>query len=86
MSRRSGLHTPRINLVTFSRYWEAYNREKEHFVDAVLSKGKVCISGKMVAAVFKICAACETSGRSGKPVDIEWKGEEIPEEYGAMKC
>ncbi len=67
----------------FSRYWEAYKLEMEHFIDEVGTGGKTSISGKMVLAVFKICNACEKSGHAGKPVEITWKSEEIPDGYSA---
>ncbi len=76
------MQTPRINLWTFSRYMEAYRREKEHFVNAVLKEGgKVSITGKMVVAVGRICEALQTSAETGEPVEIQWEDEEVPDEY-----
>ncbi len=75
------MHTPRIHLIYFSRYMEGYKRELEHFVEQVVSGGRTSITDRMVLAVFKICTACEKSGKSGEPVEIKWDPEEVPKEY-----
>ena len=75
------MQTSRIHLAPFSRYWEAYQREKEHFVEAIANGTKVCISGKMVLAVAKVFDACQRSAKSGMPEELRWSKGEIPEEY-----
>ncbi len=75
------MHTPRTNLSYLSRYWEAYQREKDHFVEAIRSGTEVSVTGQMVLAVTKVCQACSESAATGQPVPLEWTQQEVPPEY-----
>ena len=66
-----------------SRYREAYQLELDYFLDIVQG----CQScdpveeGKVVKAVSRVAMACEESARTGNPVKLEWRPEEIPNDY-----
>ena len=64
-----------------SRHAEGYKNELNHFIDVVQGQENLSVSGKMTLAVSKIATACETSARSGKPVELTWDASEIPDEY-----
>ena len=64
-----------------SRHAEGYKNELNHFIDVVQGQEELSVSGKMTLAVSKIATACELSARSGKPVQLNWKASEIPNEY-----
>ncbi len=76
------MHTPRITLTFFSRYWEGYRRELQHFVETVADgRTDVAITGRMVLADFKVCTALQRSAETGKPVEIQWEKDEVPQQY-----
>jgi myo-inositol 2-dehydrogenase/D-chiro-inositol 1-dehydrogenase len=64
-----------------SRHSNGYQIELNHFIDVVKGLEAPSVTGKMTQAVTKIATACEESAKSGKPVQIKWDKEEIPEGY-----
>lgn len=68
-----------------SRHAHGYVNELEHFINVVLGREKISVTDRMTKAVTKIADACERSARSGKPVHLTWKADEIPEGY-IMDC
>ncbi|XP_076300304.1 inositol 2-dehydrogenase [Lasioglossum baleicum] len=62
-----------------SRYMEAYQREMDHFVDVALGMTDMSVTSKQTLAVSKIASACEESAKTGKPVEIKWSSDEMPE-------
>nr|AAV91366.1 hypothetical protein 13 [Lonomia obliqua] len=64
-----------------SRYRLAYAREMEHFLDVVQKGVPMDVTSWQTLAVSKIATAAEESARTGKTVDIDWSGDDIPAEY-----
>ena len=64
-----------------SRYQQGYYNELEHFINVVMGKEEIMITGEMVKAVAKIIDACNESAKTGKPVSMTWTKDEIPANY-----
>jgi myo-inositol 2-dehydrogenase/D-chiro-inositol 1-dehydrogenase len=68
-----------------SRHAQGYVKELDHFLDVVVGTAVVSVTDKMTMAVTKIAEAAEASARSGKPVELTWSADEIPEGYVMQK-
>ena len=64
-----------------SRHVQGYINELEHFIQVVKGQSQVSVSRQMTCGVSKIAEAAEASARSGKPVAIKWRPDEIPDGY-----
>ena len=67
-----------------SRHAQGYVNELEHFIAVAKGLVESSVTHQMTLAVTKIADAAEASARSGQPVDLLWKDEEIPQGYVMM--
>ena len=67
-----------------SRHAQGYVNELEHFIAVAKGLVESSVTHQMTLAVTKIADAAEASARSGQPVDLLWKVEEIPQGYVMM--
>eukprot|EP00116_Pleurobrachia_bachei_P005539 sb/3465801/ len=74
-----GSRTPPLHYSFPSHYDAAFTRQLEHFAGVVRGVRVVGVTGKETLAVAKVVTACKESVRTGAPVRIEWREEEIPE-------
>ncbi|KAK2576661.1 hypothetical protein KPH14_005323 [Odynerus spinipes] len=77
-SNLDGLRTAPIWYSFASRYYNAYKREFEHFIEVVHGVTEPSVKPKEILAVNKITTACEESARTGKMVVINWAEGELP--------
>ena len=64
-----------------SRHTQGYVNELDHFLEVVKGNSVMSVTSEMTQAVSKIAEAAEASARQGKPVEIRWTREEVPEGY-----
>ena len=74
-----GSRTPPLHYSFPSHYDAAFTRQLEHFAGVVRGVREVGVTGKETLAVARVVAACKESVRTGAPVKIEWREDEIPE-------
>lgn len=68
-----------------SRHSDGYRLQLDSFLDVVNGRGESSVTDKMTIAISRIADACEKSARTGKPITLEWKADEIPSGYVAVK-
>ena len=64
-----------------SRHVQGYINELEHFIQVVKGQTPISVSRQMTCGVSKIADAAEESARKGEPVTIEWRPDEVPDDY-----